>query len=65
MIKAEIIQKWIERAKSNLVLSKPELIAPDIYFEDLCFNAQQCVEKALKAYCIFNEVIFPRTHSIF
>jgi len=32
--------------------------------EDLCFNAQQAAEKALKAVCINMEVDFPKVHSI-
>jgi len=32
--------------------------------EDLCFNFQQSVEKALKAVLIKYEIKIPRTHSI-
>jgi HEPN domain-containing protein len=31
---------------------------------DLCFNAQQAAEKALKAICIQRGVYFPKTHSL-
>jgi len=37
---------WIERAKSSLKIAQIEKNS-DIYYEDLCFQAQQAVEKAL------------------
>jgi HEPN domain-containing protein len=40
------------------------LISPDVLYEDLCFNAQQAAEKALKALCIANAIIFPKTHDL-
>lgn len=33
-------------------------------YEDLCFDAQQAVEKALKALLTYLGLPFPRTHSI-
>jgi HEPN domain-containing protein len=35
-----------------------------IYLEDLCFNAQQAVEKAIKALLIRRKVEFPYIHDI-
>lgn len=46
MDKTPIHQKWLKRAKSNLVRAKqprPE----EVYYEDLCYDAQQSVEKSL------------------
>jgi HEPN domain-containing protein len=54
---------WLRRAKSNLLLAqttKPE----EVFWEDLCFDAQQCVEKSLKALLIFYNIRYPHTHSI-
>jgi HEPN domain-containing protein len=57
-------QVWLVRAKSNLRLAESGARIKNVLFEDLCFNAQQAAEKALKAVCIQNNVDFPRTHSI-
>jgi HEPN domain-containing protein len=57
-------REWLNRAKSNLAQSKISAGNPEVYLEDLCFNAQQAAEKALKAVLIRREVFFPRTHSI-
>jgi HEPN domain-containing protein len=55
-------QEWLNRAKSSLALART--ITPDIYFEDLCFQAQQAAEKALKAVFIINGISYPYTHDI-
>ena len=54
---------WLARAKSNLAIAANPT-APEIYLEDLCFEAQQAAEKALKALLIARGVPFPRTHAI-
>ncbi|MCI0417847.1 MAG: HEPN domain-containing protein [Acidobacteria bacterium] len=56
-------QEWLRRAKSNLARAKQP--KPDeAVWEDLCFDAQQAAEKALKAVLIFRSIDFPRTHNI-
>jgi len=35
-----------------------------VYLEDLCFDAQQAAEKAIKAVLIHLNVRFPRTHDL-
>jgi len=55
---------WLRRAVSNLVRAEQEPIRPEILLEDLCFDAQQAAEKALKGVLIHRGVEFPRTHSI-
>ena len=40
-------REWLNRAKSNLALAKS--LVPEAYLEDLCFEAQQAAEKAIKA----------------
>ena len=54
---------WIQRACSNLRLAEKGH-GKDILLEDLCFNAQQAAEKALKAICLYKGQDFPKTHSI-
>lgn len=61
---------WLLRAKSNFELAtkinKNDLVAygGGIYYEDLCFDLQQCVEKSLKALLVHHNIYFPKTHSI-
>jgi len=55
-------REWMNRAKSNLVLARNRL--PDVYLEDLCFDAQQAAEKAIKAFLIHLDLCFPYTHDL-
>lgn len=42
-------REWRNRARSNLVKAQSSPETPAIYLEDLCFDAQQAAEKAVKA----------------
>ncbi len=55
---------WLARAKSNLKLAEQGGKIKSVYLEDLCFNAQQAAEKALKAACLAQNSDFPKTHSL-
>jgi len=56
--------EWLQRAKSNMARAKAGSVSPDILCEDLCYDAQQAVEKAFKSICIIHEIVFPKTHDI-
>jgi HEPN domain-containing protein len=55
-------QEWLNRARSNLVRATAAM--PDVYLEDLCFDAQQAAEKAIKAVLIARGVAFPPIHDL-
>lgn len=55
-------QEWLNRAKSSLI--KAKYVTPGIYLEDLCFDAQQAAEKAIKAALIYQQVRFPYIHDL-
>lgn len=44
-------REWLNRARSNLRLAAQH--EPGIYLEELCFNAHQAAEKAIKGVFIF------------
>ena len=54
---------WLDRAKSSLKISKTSK-DEDIFYEDLCFQAQQAVEKALKGLLIFYNAELEKTHNL-
>jgi len=55
--------EWMRYAKSDLALAKAT-ISDDVLFGNLCFHAQQAVEKSIKAVLIAKSIPFPRTHNI-
>ncbi|MBI1900425.1 MAG: HEPN domain-containing protein [Planctomycetia bacterium] len=55
-------REWLNRAGSNL--AHAQNILPDVYLEDLCFDAQQAAEKAVKAVFIKRGVPHPYTHNL-
>ena len=55
-------REWMNRARSNLVRAKDRI--PGVYLEDLCFDAQQAAEKAIKAVMIARGIVFPYTHDV-
>ena len=64
MKKNDVVKKWIQRARSNLMRANQQNIHPDILYEDLSFDCQQAVEKALKGLLRYYDLEIPHIHSI-
>lgn len=60
----DTVKKWIMKADNDLKIAKDELGVENPVTDMVCFHAQQCVEKHLKAFLIFNGREIPRTHDI-
>ena len=55
-------REWLNRAKSNLEHARA--VSAGVCFEDLCFDAQQATEKAIKAVFVGRGHHFPFTHDL-
>ena len=55
-------REWINRSRSSLTHARS--LAPGVYLEELCFDAQQAAEKAVKAVFIHRGLPFPYTHNL-
>jgi HEPN domain-containing protein len=55
-------REWLNRARSNLELGR--VARPGIYLEDICFDAQQAAEKAIKAVFVHRGWRFPYIHDL-
>jgi len=63
--KIELVKMWIKKAENDLITAKHSMtIKPTPPFDTICFHAQQCAEKYLKTYLIYNEIDFEKTHDI-
>jgi HEPN domain-containing protein len=55
-------REWLNRARSNMALAGS--VMPGVDFEELCFDAQQCAEKSIKAVFIRRGESFPFIHDL-
>lgn len=57
--------RWIEKADHDLIAAQHTLeLQANCPFDVICFHAQQCVEKTLKALLISRSLRFPPTHDL-
>ena len=63
---ADIIREWVMKAENDLVnaLHTLEIIEEECPTDTVCYHAQQCIEKYLKAFLVFVDIDFPKTHDI-
>jgi HEPN domain-containing protein len=57
---------WVEKAENDLRNAQHTLTLNDeeCPFDTVCFHAQQCAEKYLKALLTLHQIEFPRTHDL-
>ena len=65
MDKLDEVKEWIKKAEADFegamhLSRRRKKPLPDL----VCFHCQQCAEKYLKAYLIFNKTSFPKTHDL-
>ncbi|MGC8767443.1 MAG: HEPN domain-containing protein [Brevinematia bacterium] len=60
----EIVLNWIKKAENDLKTAKDEMVAHSPATDTVCFHAQQCVEKYLKAYLVLHQKYFRKTHNV-
>lgn len=60
-----IVRQWVEKAEHDLANAEHTLtMKEECPYDTVCFHAQQCVEKYVKALLVFHGVDFPKTHDI-
>lgn len=58
-------REWTDKAEADFSTASRELLAPDSpNFDAVCFHAQQCAEKLMKALLIHLGIVPPRTHDL-
>ncbi|MDP2833172.1 MAG: HEPN domain-containing protein [Pseudomonadota bacterium] len=58
------VRTLLRVAAQDMAVLRLILDAPQIEIEGVCFHAQQCVEKALKAMLAMHGVVYERTHNL-
>jgi HEPN domain-containing protein len=60
-----ITKEWIDKAEGDFNTSRRELEAPNNpNYDAVCFHAQQCIEKYLKARLQEANIAFGKTHDL-
>lgn len=58
------VRGWLLRASEDLRAGKHDLTARPPLCNDVAFHAQQCAEKAMKAFLVYHERPFRKTHNL-
>ncbi len=60
-----VVREWVAKAESDLTTAAHVLkLGAECPTDTVCFHAQQCVEKYLKALLVLDGIDFPKTHDI-
>lgn len=60
-----VVREWLEKADNDLKNAAYTMtLGAEGPTDTICFHSQQCVEKYLKAFLVFVEIDFPKTHDI-
>jgi HEPN domain-containing protein len=62
--KRDEINQWIIKAQHDLGAARLLIQSNKPYLDIVVYHCQQSGEKALKAYLTYQDVIFPKTHSL-
>lgn len=58
----EAVERWMRFAREDLKMA--ELALGEGMYNQVCFHAQQCVEKLLKAFIQFKGDVHPQSHKL-
>lgn len=59
-----VVQEWIDKAQGDYLTAMRETGASPPNYDAVCFHAQQCVEKLLKALLTARGTTPPKTHDL-
>jgi HEPN domain-containing protein len=61
----QVVGEWIAKAENDLKNASNTLkLGKEGPLDTICFHAQQCVEKYMKAFLTSKGIDFPKTHDI-
>jgi HEPN domain-containing protein len=61
----EVVREWLAKAENDLKTAAHTLkLGADCPTDTVCFHAQQCVEKYVKAVLVLQGIDFPKTHDL-
>ena len=64
VIKAEFTRDWVRKAESDFRTAEHLCQGGPDFAEGVAFHSQQAAEKYLKAFLVWHQIEFPKTHDI-
>lgn len=58
------VSAWVKKAEDDYRSAEHLLRMKEPPFEVICFHSQQCAEKFIKAYLLWLDIDFPKTHDL-
>jgi HEPN domain-containing protein len=60
-----VVRDWVNKAENDLKNAAHTLkLGAECPTDTVCFHAQQCVEKYIKALLVWRAIDFPKTHNL-
>ena len=61
----EVVREWVAKADNDLLTAAHTIkLGEECPTDTVCYHAQQCVEKYLKAALVLGGIDFPETHDL-
>ena len=62
--RARIVSEWLRKADADMGLAEHLLSEKAPFYNAIAFNCQQAAEKFIKAFLVWAQVDFPKTHDL-
>jgi len=63
-VKRRILGEWLRKADADMGLAEHLLSEKAPFYDAITFNCQQAAEKLIKAFLVWAQVDFPKTHDL-
>jgi len=63
-VRRRLVREWLHKADADLGLAEHLLTEGAAYPNAISFHSQQAAEKYLKAFLVFCDISFPKTHDL-
>jgi HEPN domain-containing protein len=63
-VKLRILGEWVRKAQADMAVAHRLVCDEAIYSSAAAFHCQQAAEKFIKAFLVWSEIDFPKTHDL-
>jgi HEPN domain-containing protein len=62
--KRDLVKAWLIKAQHDLAAARMLSVEPESYLDTAIYHCQQAAEKAIKAFLVFHDQRFDKTHDL-